>query len=50
MSPTPLEIYVILRISSLDALEDRVAHQPQWRVYLDLYTRGEEGVLNFVAP
>lgn len=49
-SATPSEVYVVLRISGLDALEDGAGHRPQWRVYLDPYTRGEEGVLNFVAP
>ncbi|KAF2276420.1 uncharacterized protein EI97DRAFT_458354 [Westerdykella ornata] len=49
-SVTPSEVYVVLRISGLDALEDGAEHRPQWRVYLDPYTRGEEGVLNFVAP
>jgi hypothetical protein len=49
-SATPSEVYVILRISSLDALEDGAEHRPQCRVYLDPYTRGEEGILNFVTP
>lgn len=49
-SATPSEVYVILRISGLDALEYGAKHHPQWRVYLDPYTCGEEGVLNFVAP
>lgn len=49
-SATPSMVYVVLRVSSLDALEDEATHQPQWRVYLDPYTRSEEGVLNFVAP
>ncbi|KAF2262892.1 hypothetical protein CC78DRAFT_605161 [Lojkania enalia] len=49
-SATPSEVYVVLRISGLDALEDGARHRPQWRVYLDPYTRGEEGVLNFAAP
>ncbi|KAF1960437.1 putative heterokaryon incompatibility protein [Byssothecium circinans] len=49
-SATPREVYVVLRISGLDALEDRARHRPQWRAYLDPYTRGVEGVLNFVAP
>ncbi|CAO2655016.1 Nn.00g117490.m01.CDS01 [Neocucurbitaria sp. VM-36] len=49
-SRRPSEVYAILRISGLDALEEGSGHRPQWRVYLDPYTRGEEGVLNFVAP
>ena len=49
-SATPSEVYVVLRISGLDALEVGAGHRPQWRVYLDPYTRSEEGVLNFVAP
>lgn len=49
-SMTPTEIYVVLRVSGLDALEDGATHRPQWRVYLDPYTRGVEGVLSFVAP
>lgn len=49
-SATPSEVYVIMRVSGLDALEDGAPHQPQWRVYLDPYTRGEEGMLNFTAP
>jgi hypothetical protein len=46
----PSEVYVVLRISGLDALIDGAQHRPQWRVYLDPYTRGAEGVLKFVAP
>lgn len=49
-SATPLEVYVILRVSGLDALENGATHQPQWRVYLDPYSRGGEGVLKFIAP
>lgn len=49
-SATPSEVYVVLRVSGLDALEDSATHRPQWRVYLDPYTRGNEGVLNFAAP
>ncbi|EFZ02032.1 hypothetical protein MAA_01614 [Metarhizium robertsii ARSEF 23] len=49
-SATPSEVYVILRISGLDALEDGAGHRPECRVYLDPYTRGEEGILDFVAP
>jgi hypothetical protein len=49
-SATPSEVYAVLRISGLDALEDGAGHRPQWRVYLDPYTRGEEGVLNFSVP
>ncbi|KAH8697486.1 putative heterokaryon incompatibility protein [Talaromyces proteolyticus] len=49
-SATPSEVYVVLRISGLDALEDGAGHRPQWRVYLDPYTLSEEGVLNFFAP
>ncbi|KAH7130730.1 putative heterokaryon incompatibility protein [Dendryphion nanum] len=49
-SPTPSEIYVILRISGLDALEDKAEHKPQLRAYLDPYARSEEGFLSFIAP
>lgn len=49
-SATPSEVYVILRISGLDALEDGAAHQPQWRAYLDPHTRREEGLLTFAVP
>ncbi|KUL87498.1 hypothetical protein ZTR_04598 [Talaromyces verruculosus] len=49
-SATPSEVYVVLRVSGLDALEDGAKHRPQWRAYLDPYTRGEEGVLNFSVP
>jgi len=49
-SATPSEIYVVLRISGLDALEVGARHRPQWRAYLDPYTCGEKGILNFVAP
>lgn len=49
-STTPSEVYVVLRISGLDALEDGARHRPQWRVYLDPYTRGKEGILKFCAP
>jgi hypothetical protein len=49
-SATPSEVYVVLRVSGLDALEDGARHRPQWRVYLDPYTRGEGGVLSFTAP
>lgn len=47
-SETPSEVYVILRISGLDALEDGAGHRPKWRVYLDPYARSEEGLLRFV--
>jgi hypothetical protein len=49
-SATPSEVYVIVRVSGLDALEEGAQHRPQWRAYLDPYARGEEGVLNFFAP
>ncbi|OKL55903.1 hypothetical protein UA08_08808 [Talaromyces atroroseus] len=49
-SATPSEVYAILRISGLDALENKAGHRPQWRVYLDPYTLGKEGVLRFLAP
>ncbi|KAF2187468.1 hypothetical protein K469DRAFT_772048 [Zopfia rhizophila CBS 207.26] len=49
-SALPTEIYVIVRVSGLNALEVGSHHQPQWRVYLDPYTLGEQGVLNFTAP
>ncbi|KAH7305596.1 putative heterokaryon incompatibility protein [Stachybotrys elegans] len=49
-SPTPPEVYVILRVSGLNALEDGSRHRPQCRVYLDPYSLGQEGTLNFIAP
>jgi hypothetical protein len=49
-SATPSEIYVILRISGLNALEDDAQDRPQWRVYLDPYACGVKSVLKFAAP
>jgi len=49
-STLPTEIYVIIRVSGLNALEDGSHHQPQWRAYLDPCTLSEQGVLNFAAP
>ncbi|KAF2105467.1 hypothetical protein BDV96DRAFT_655610 [Lophiotrema nucula] len=47
---SPSEIYVVFRVSGLDALEEGRAHEPEWRVYLDPYERAEEGLLTFYAP
>ena len=49
-SSTPAKVYVIMRVSGLSALEDGAQHQPQWRAYLDPYSLGETGLLNFTAP
>ncbi|USP80364.1 uncharacterized protein yc1106_07638 [Curvularia clavata] len=49
-STPPSEVYVIFRISGLDALEEGASHQPQWRVYLDPHSQGLEGLLRFNAP
>jgi hypothetical protein len=49
-SAAPSEIYAIIRVSGLDALEDGASHEPAWRVYLDPYSCGEDGVLTFFAP
>ncbi|KAF2468657.1 uncharacterized protein BDR25DRAFT_315663 [Lindgomyces ingoldianus] len=49
-STIPAEIYVIVRVSGLDALEEAAHHEPEWRMYLDPYSRGEEGVLRFFVP
>jgi len=49
-SSTPSEIYAIIRVSGLNALEDGTYHNPGWRVYLDPYSCGEDEVLSFSAP
>ena len=49
-SATPSEIYVIIRVSGLDALEEESSHPPDWRVYLDPYSREVEGDLSFFVP
>lgn len=48
--PKPENDYVLLRVSGLDALEDGVDYRLQWRVYLDMYSWGEDRVLSFDAP
>jgi hypothetical protein len=45
----PTEVYVILRVSGLDALRDGASFTPQWRAYLDPCTLSEEGFLAFKA-
>ncbi|KAF2176591.1 hypothetical protein K469DRAFT_698364 [Zopfia rhizophila CBS 207.26] len=49
-SPTPTEVYAIIRVSGLSALEDVADRRPDWKIYLDPYTLGEQGVLEFYAP
>jgi len=49
-SSTPSEIYAIIRVSSLNAVEEGTNHTPEWRVYLDPYSLGQDEVLNFFAP
>ncbi|KAF2104912.1 hypothetical protein NA57DRAFT_51704 [Rhizodiscina lignyota] len=48
-SAVPSEIYAVIRVSGLDALEEGAQHQPEWMVYLDPYSRSEEGILDFFA-
>jgi hypothetical protein len=47
-SARPSRVYVIIRMSGLNALEDGARHKPQLRVYLDPYARHQEGVLSIV--
>jgi hypothetical protein len=49
-SAVPSEIYVILRVSGLNALEDDTQDPPRLKVYLDPYACGARNVLSFVAP
>ncbi|RFU23945.1 hypothetical protein B7463_g12390, partial [Scytalidium lignicola] len=49
-STRPTQIYAIVRVSGLDALEDSASHEPQWRVYLDPYSLGEGHILDFYVP
>ncbi|PVH94635.1 putative heterokaryon incompatibility protein [Periconia macrospinosa] len=49
-SEKPSEVYAVLRVSGLNALEDGAQDRPKWRVYLDPHTRGKDGVLRFTEP
>ena len=49
-SVTPSEVYAITRVSGLNALEDSTNRRPDWKIYLDPYTLGEHGLLDFYAP
>ncbi|KAF2008954.1 putative heterokaryon incompatibility protein [Aaosphaeria arxii CBS 175.79] len=49
-SAIPSEVYVILRISGLDVLEDGAPDHLWYNVYLDPYTCSESGILKFTTP
>ncbi|EUC28619.1 hypothetical protein COCCADRAFT_30162 [Bipolaris zeicola 26-R-13] len=49
-SETPSEIYIILRVFGLDALEEGTQHQPQWKAYMDPYSLVKHKATDFRRP
>ncbi|XP_014561632.1 hypothetical protein COCVIDRAFT_11732 [Bipolaris victoriae FI3] len=49
-SETPSEIYIILRVFGLNALEEGTQHQPQWKAYMDPYSLVKHKATDFRRP